>query len=216
MGRTLCAALCCLLCLPLAGCSAILERDYSVLQPHSSTYYESEDRSVLRAESYQDLVNDLLLLLSNGAREGTIWLYAGQEPMDAAAAAEQACREVQQETPLGAYAADYLSYTIDDSARNYTAIQLTIGYRRTAEQLSAVVYTTSVSALPDLLTAAAQAGSAELVLQVDYFRRQEAEVRDMVQQVQAREDPEGETPWQVNFYPEGGDVGIIEILLDAE
>ena len=39
-----------LLMLPLTGCGSLLNRDYSVTEPHSSSYYESEDRSVLRAE----------------------------------------------------------------------------------------------------------------------------------------------------------------------
>ncbi|MFR7892707.1 MAG: hypothetical protein ACLU38_00040 [Dysosmobacter sp.] len=38
-----------LLMLPLTGCGSLLNRDYSVTEPHSSSYYESEDRSVLRA-----------------------------------------------------------------------------------------------------------------------------------------------------------------------
>lgn len=154
-----------------------------------------------------------MLLLTGGAREGTIWLYAGTEPLDASAAAERACKEVQQETPLGAYAVEYLTYTIDDSARNYTAIHLTIGYRRTQEQIASMVYTTSISALGDLLTAAARSGSPELVVQVGYFDHQEDQVRSIVDQVQAIEAPEQKEPWTVNFYPEGGDVGIIEILL---
>ena len=206
MRKTVLAAVLAALTLLLSGCGSLLERDYSVVRPHSSTYYESEDRSVLRAESYQDLVNDLLLLLTGGAKEGTVWLYAGSEPMDASAAAERACKEVQQETPLGAYA-------VDDSARNYTAIQLTIGYRRTPEQIASMVYTTSISALHDLLTSAARSGSGELVVQVGYFDQQEEQVRAIVDQVQAMEAPEEKEPWTVNFYPEGGDVGIIEIIL---
>ena len=106
-----------------------------------------------------------------------------------------------------------LTYTIDDSARNYTAIHLTIGYRRTQEQIASMVYTTSVSALGELLTAAARSGSPELVVQVGYFDHQEDQVRSIVDQVQAMEAPEQKEPWTVNFYPEGGDVGIIEILL---
>ena len=125
MKKTLLAALLAALMLVCTGCASFLERDYSVVQPHSSTYYESEDRSVLRAESYQDLVNDLMLLL----------------------------------------------------------------------------------------TAAARRGSGELVVQVGYFDHQEEEVRSIVDQVQAMEAPEQKEPWTVNFYPEGGDVGIIEILL---
>ena len=85
----------------LTGCSSFLHREYSVVEPHSSTYYENED--VLRAENYQDIVNDLLMLVGQQAKEGAIWLYL-DDGADAAELAERACREVQTETPLGAYA----------------------------------------------------------------------------------------------------------------
>lgn len=127
-----------LLMLPLTGCGSLLNRDYSVTEPHSSSYYESEDRSVLRAESYQDLVNALLVLISGGAKEGTIWLYPDDSGLPAPQAAERACLEVQKETPLGAYAVEYLTYTVDETPRNYDAIQLTVGYRRTAAQVAGI------------------------------------------------------------------------------
>lgn len=202
----LAAALC------LSGCGAFLEREYSVVAPHTSTYYESENSSVLRAENYQDLVNDLLVLIGGHAEEGMIFYYGTEEMLPAADAAEKACREVQQQTPMGAYAVDYLTYTIDDEPRNYTAISLTLRYRRTAEQINSIVHATSVSALYDLLSAAARNGAEELVLRVGYFDNEEAAVRDTVQQVQ-RELGLTQEPWQVNFYPSGGPVGIIEILL---
>ena len=34
-----------LLMLPLTGCGSLLNRDYSVTEPHSSSYYESTDPS---------------------------------------------------------------------------------------------------------------------------------------------------------------------------
>ena len=118
---------------------------------------------------------------------------------------------VQGETPLGAYALDYLTYTVDDTPRNYVAVSLTIGYRRTAEQMNAIVHTTGISALSTLLAAAADNGAAELTVQVSYFDRQEQEVLALVADVQRQR---GETePWQVNFYPANGNVGIIEIIL---
>lgn len=213
MKKALLAALLAALMLVCTGCASFLERDYSVVQPHSSTYYESEDRVRPPGGELSGPGERPDAAADRRRREGTIWLYAGTEPLDASAAAERACKEVQQETPLGAYAVKYLTYTIDDSARNYTAIHLTIGYRRTQEQIASMVYTTSVSALGELLTAAARRGSGELVVQVGYFEHQEEEVRSIVDQVQAMEAPEQKEPWTVNFYPEGGDVGIIEILL---
>ena len=195
----------------LTGCGSFLHREYSVVEPHSSTYYENED--ILRAENYQEVVNDLLILVGEQKKDGTIWLYLDDESIDAALLAEQACREVQQETPLGAYAVDYLTYTIDSTPRNYVAISLTIGYRRTAAQMDAIVHTTSISALADLLTAAADRGVSELTVQLSYFDNQQQEVRSIVSAVQANQAGASRDPWQVNFYPEGGDVGIVEIIL---
>ena len=206
----LCLLLAALLC--LSGCGSFLEREYSVVEPHTSTYYESENPSVLRAENYQDLVNDLLVLIGSHAEEGMIFYYGTADMPSAADAAEKACREVQQQTPMGAYAVDYLTYTVDDEPRNYTAISLTLRYRRTAEQINGIVHTTSVAALYDLLTAAAKNGADELVIRVGYFDNEEAAVRKTVQQVQ-RELGSTQEPWQVHFYPDGGQVGIIEIIL---
>ncbi len=197
----------------LSGCSPILNREYSVLQPHSFTYYEGNKSNVLRAESYQDVVNDLLVLIGSGAKEGSIWLYAGEEPLDAAETAENACREVKEETPLGAYAVDYLSYTVDDTPRNYTEIRLTVGYRRSAEQVSSMVHATSIAALYDLLSAAVSNGADELVVQVSYFDQQEQEVEDIVSRVQKEKQPGAGEKWPVYFYPNGRNAGIIEIIL---
>ena len=61
----LCAALL------LSGCG-LLQREYTRTSPHSATYYEGSRRDVLRAESYQDLVNDLLLLISAHDESGTV------------------------------------------------------------------------------------------------------------------------------------------------
>lgn len=196
----------------LSGCS-FLNRFYSSVSPHSATYYESEDRSVLKAESYQDLVNDLLVVVAAHEENGTILYYGALQGPDAAAAMEAASREVQLQTPLGAYAVDYMTYTTNADQSTYSRIQVELHYRRTAEQVGAMIHTTSVSALYDLLTAAAEGGQRELVLQVGYFRQQTQEVEDTVQQVRQDLSVDEETVWQVNYYPDSEHPGIIEILL---
>ena len=128
---------------------------------------------------------------------------------------EQACQEVQRETPMGAYAVEYLTYTVDETPRNYDAIQLTVGYRRTAAQVAGIVHITSTSALGDLLREAARNHAAELVVQVGYFDHQAEEVRTQVTQIQAEVEPESKEPWTVNFYPDSGNAGIIEVLLSG-
>ena len=209
--RIMALALAFAMALPLSGCG-LLERGYGRVEPHSSSYYESGAANVLRAENNQDLVNDLLVLIGDYAAEGTIWLYPGEEALKAEQAIEDACQEVQRETPMGSYAVEYMTYTVSDDNRAYSEIKLTIGYRRTEAELKAVVHATSVSALHTLLTAAAGNDAAELVVQVGYFDDQAQEVRDIVAQVQQEQGREPEQ-WQVNFYPNETSAGIIEILM---
>ena len=145
------------LCLTLSGCggNVVLERSYSVSTPHSEVYWENEGADTLRADSYQDLVNALLLLLGEHSEEGVVRIYSEE---DAAAMAEQACKEVQEETALGAYLLDYISYT-DTQERAYYEMHVRLGYRRTAEEQAGIVTATSTEALPDLLRLTAREGA---------------------------------------------------------
>ena len=203
-----------LLCgaLLLSGCG-LLRREYSRTEPHSATYYEGDRRDVLRAESYQDLVNDLLLLVAAHAEEGTVWYYA-EEETDLSREAQRACAEVQQETPLGAYALDYLTYTVDDGGRGYNQLRFTAGYRRTLQQIQSIVHATGGAALTDLLRAAAQNGGKELVVQMGTSGSTRQAVLDTVNAVQA-DLHLADRPWQVQFYPDTDTVGIVEIILDS-
>ena len=178
-----------LLCgaLLLSGCG-LLRREYSRTEPHSATYYEGDRRDVLRAESYQDLVNDLLLLVAAHAEEGTVWYYA-EEETDLSREAQRACAEVQQETPLGAYALDYLTYTVDDGGRGYTQLRFTAGYRRT------------LGVKPPVVQMGPSGSTRQAVL-------------DTVNAVQA-DLHLADRPWQVQFYPDTDTVGIVEIILDS-
>ena len=194
----------------LPGCS-FLERGYGSVEPHSSSYYESEAGDVLRAENYQDLVNDLLLLVAAHAEEGTVWYYA-EEETDLSREAQRACAEVQQETPLGAYALDYLTYTVDEGGRGYTQLRFTAGYRRTAQQIKSIVHATNAAALRDLLQAAVENGGKELAVQVGSFDGSRQSVLDSVAAFQ-QELGHGNQSWQVQFYPDTDAWGIMEIIL---
>lgn len=197
------------LLLTCTGCS-LLEREWYEVTPHSSAFYEGEGRDVLRADTYQDLVNDILLLVGNHSEEGTIWLYYAQEGLDAGEAAEKACREVEEDTPMGAYAVSYIQYTVDDTARNYSEIAVTIGYQRTEQQIVDVAHATNVAALEDLLTEAAQSGKAELAVQFSSYEGTAQQVQQIVNRVQSVQNSSG---WTVNYYPNATNIGVVEILM---
>ena len=202
-----------LLCgaLLLSGCG-LLRREYTRTEPHSATYYEGDRRDVLRAEGRQDLVNDLLLLVSAHDVSGTVWLYDSEDGADASQLAQVACDEVLQETPLGAYALEYLTYTVDEGGRGYTQLRFTAGYRRTAQQIKSIVHATNAAALRDLLQAAVENGGKELAVQVGSFDGRRQSVLDSVAAFQ-QELGHGNQSWQVQFYPDTDAWGIMEIIL---
>lgn len=200
------------LCLTLSGCgNIVLERSYSVSAPHSEVYWENENADTLRADSYQDLVNALLLLLGEHSEEGTVRIYGNDE--GAASMAEQAYREVQEDTALGAYLLEYISYT-DAREHGYYEMRVRLGYRRTAEEQAAIITATSTEALPDLLRLTAEEGAVKRVaVRFGYFTTDRDGLREMVREVQSEVEPNFEQPWQVYFYPDTDDVGIVEVVL---
>ena len=137
----------------LTGCASLLERSYTTSEPHSSKFWESEAAATLRAENRQDMVNDLLILIGQHTETASLRLYNFPDEQTALEELEKAAQEVQQETPLGAYAVEYITY-ISQPQRSCFEADLQIGYRRTAEQMQTIVSASSVSALGDLLEAA--------------------------------------------------------------
>ena len=180
----------------LTGCASLLEREYSTSEPHSSKFWESEAVGTLRAENYQDVVNDLLLLISQHAETATLRLYNFSDDMTVANTLERATTEILQETPMGAYAVEYITSS-SQAQRGYYEIVAQIRYRRTAEQVQAVLNATSPEAIYSLLETALDEGKPELAVRVGYWG---ANGRQQVEDAMARlrEDREltEETPWQ--------------------
>ena len=207
-------ALCAALLLTLTGCAnVVLERSYSSAEPHSETYWENEESDTLRADSYQDLVNAMLLLLGEHADDGTIRVYG--ENIDAEVMMESACAEVQRETALGAYLLDYVTYTCA-AEHDYYALSFHFGYRRTQTEQASIINATSTEALPELLRTAAQEGAERLTVRVGYFASNSADVEAMVQAVQSEFPDTLATPWQVQLYPNTEDAGIVEVFFTEQ
>lgn len=209
-------ALLLMLCL-LTGCTPLLEREYSTVEPHSSKFWESEAAGTLRAENYQDIVNDLLILIGQHTETATLRLYNVENKTRAADLLERATVEVQQETPMGAYAVEYITSSSQEQ-RGYYEVELQIGYRRTLEQIRAVVNATSPSALYTLLDTALEEGRTELAVRLGYWDQEnsQAQVDEALARVREERGLLERPMWPVLYYPAGGPVGLIEFLLDQE
>lgn len=212
MGWRICALLLAL-CV-LTGCSALLERTYSTAEPHSSKFWESEAAGTLRAENHQDVVNDLLLLIGQHRETATLRLYNFESDLTVADTLEQAATEVQQETPMGAYAVEYIT-TSSKAQRGYYEVAVRISYRRTTEQLQAVVNATSPEALYSLLADALDQGETELAVRMGYWGEDgRTRVEDAMLQLREERELTETVPWVVNYYPDEENPGLVEFLLD--
>lgn len=209
--RWRCAAAAAAVSVLLCGCSSLLERQYSVVEPHSRRFWESGDSGVLRAEEYPEIVNAILTLVSAHSGEGVVRVYMPQKTVvEAEALLESACLEVQTETPLGAYMVEYLRYTVTEETAYWEA-ELTIDYRRTAEQYEAMVNVTSSAAVADLVRAAAEEGRSDLALRISYLTDTEEEL--MAQLAALEEEMTGQSgAWTVTLYPRGSENCIAEFV----
>ena len=198
----------------LTGCTPLLEREYSTTEPHSSKFWESEAAGTLRAENYQDIVNDLLLLIGQHTEAATIRLYNFEDDVSVADTLERAAVEIQEQTPLGAYAVSYIT-TFSQAQRGYYEIAVKIGYRRSAEQIQSVVNATRPEAVSSLLEAALNDGRTELAVRIGYWGQDgQSGIESAVAQVREEWGLTEKMPWLVNYYPEEGPVGLVEFLLE--
>ena len=198
----------------LTGCSALLERTYSTAEPHSSKFWESEAAGTLRAENHQDVVNDLLLLVGRHQETATLRLYDFKSDLAVADTLEKAAAEVQQETPMGAYAVEFIT-TSSHAQRGYYEVAVRIGYRRTLEQLQGVVNATSPEALYSLLAAALDEGKTELAVRMGYWGEDGGtRVGEAIRQLREERELTETIPWVVNYYPAEEKPGLVEFLLD--
>ena len=207
-----------LLCvsLSLTGCSALLERNYATVEPHSSKFWESEAAGTLRAENYQDIVNDLLILIGQHTESATVRLYNYEDDVTVADALEQATTEVQQETPMGAYAVEYITAS-SRAQRGYYEISIQISYRRTEEQIQNVVNATSTEALYTLLQAALDEGKTELAVRIGYWGENgTSRVAEAVTRVREERGLTQTPEWTIYYYPANGPVGMVEFFFQTQ
>ena len=115
---------------------------------------------------------------------------------------------------MGAYAVEYITAS-SHIQRGYYEVAVRISYRRTLEQLQAVVNATSPEALYSLLADALADGRTELAVRMGYWGETGLARLEEAVALLREEQELTETPaWVVNFYPTAEEPGLVEFLLD--
>ena len=149
-----------------SGCSSMLERSYVSTTDHVDYYAVEEDPSVLRAETYQGLVNSILYFVETHSATGTIRLYNYTGDVEADLA--NACTEILSEDPLGAYAVRDIRY---DTTRivTYYEISLSVIYTRSAEDVASIRSVTGLTGLREEFSQAISACLDHVAIRTSYF-----------------------------------------------
>ncbi|MCD7801730.1 MAG: hypothetical protein LUH09_02280 [Clostridiales bacterium] len=180
MKRRVAALLLALCLLPaLSGCESLLERDYRSVSRHISQTSDTEDTSALRAESYSDLVNSVQFFVSMGETEGVVHLY--QYSGDVEQDVEDACQEVLEQDPLGAWALEDITWTSSRIVSYYECV-FTFTYRHTVSEIASIQSVVGSNAIRDALGGAISNYDSSLVLQVSSYYAQKELLLGLVQE----------------------------------
>ena len=198
--------------LTLTGCASMRERDYVVISPYQPVSNLSDTSSALRVESYQELVNAILYLVTMGEEQGVLNLH--NYTQDVKTDLTRACQEVLQEDPLGAYSVEYISHDYSLIV-SYYEVNLQITYRRSREQVGAITAVTGSSAIRRVISRALTSFDPESVLRISYFTENEDYIRALVEQAyyDSPSTALGMPETEINLYPKSGTQRIVEIGL---
>jgi len=200
------------LLLLLSGCSAMLERSYTSVSPHTHTLTGYQDGSALEAQTYQQLVSAVLYLVTRHSDEGIIRLY--NYTGDVEADVTRACLEVVQKDPLGAFAVDYIKHDVSRIVSFYEA-EVDIAYLRTAEEMAQITSVTGSSAIKQELRDTFSRLDSRQLLRIGYFSEDENYLTSLIRQAYY-DTPLGAFGMpevQISLYPETGVQRIVEIEL---
>ncbi len=169
----------------LGGCSMLLDQDYRSVEPHANRYWEDSGNDILRAESYQDLVNTLMLLVEQHTESGVLRLYLSD--VDYATALDlmkRAIAEVQEETAIGSYTLESMDFDMEELRNSYYQVTLQPTYRRSAEDVAQILETASSSAIYEMLVAAWKNGDERLTVRYAYLAEEQSVLLENIRQLQ--------------------------------
>ena len=210
MKRLLCALLICALALGgLTGCGSFFNRRFSSVTTHQEQSASEEDSSILRAETYADLVSCVQHFVSLGQNTGTVHVY--KYSGDIAADLEAACDEVCTEDPLGAYALYSISY---DFTRiiSYYECTFTFSYRRSAQDIASIVSAYGNGTIRALIQDKLSAFASSLAIRTSSFYADQTNLYTLVQEAYYTSPGTalGYPDVSVSIYPDSGDTRIVE------
>ncbi len=153
-----------LLCLVLtAGCSRFYDGEYRNITKHeepgtlvgdAEQYYE--------VHTYVGMKNAVQSLITAGAESGTI--RANDYPSSVQDDIARVCLDATRDYPMGAYAVEYISHSVS-RILGYDEVNLRISYRRSAEEMSSVRSSATLTDVFSMIENAVESGQSLITIQ---------------------------------------------------
>ncbi len=214
-GRRIARGLALLLSLALlCGCARFFEGEYvSVTKHQESVELMDSEGQYYEVRTYVGMKNALYSMISSAMETGTIRVtdYSGSVEDDIS----RACLDATRDYPLGAYAVDYISHTVN-RILGYQEIGLRIRYRMMPEEIAAVRQAITPADLYTMLENSVLIGKTHVAVQISSLAVNEGSVTGCIENYY-RKHPEllsSKPALEVTFYPEEGAVTkILDISL---
>ena len=151
--------------------------------------------------------------MARGEEQGTIRLYQYLSVTGSAASdVDQACLEVTQEDPMGAYAVDYIKHDVGQTA-SYYQVDVKLAYTKTKEEIAQVISVTGSSAVVRELRDLVGAHPDRAVFRISYWTGEDSasSIRRAAEEACGEDRPRDIA---VTLYPDSGTQRVVEIVFD--
>lgn len=153
-----------LLILTVCGCGRYYEGEYTYITKHEeTTELVASDTPYYVVHTYLGMNNALKSLISAAAETGTVRAvdYTGSVEDDVA----RVCQSVTREYPLGAFAVEYISTSVN-RILSYDEVKFRITYRRTPEEIGGVRIAMNLGDMYTMMENAVRTGRNSLTVQI--------------------------------------------------
>ena len=193
----------------MTGC-ALFDRGTSTVTNHQEQSAAAEDGSILRAESYADLVSCVQHFVSMAQTEGTVHVY--KYSGDIASDLDRAVTEVLTEDPLGNFALRDIDFEYSRIV-SYYECSFTFDYRRSKAEMATITVAYGDGAIRDLLGERMAAFEDSLTIRTNSYYAESSRIYSLAWQAYyaAPATALGYPQISVHLYPQSGPTRIVEV-----
>ena len=195
------------------GCASLMQKDYYEVTDYVEETTDTQEDTSGVIKNYSTLLRAINRMVLRHETDGRLTFsnYEGNISEDLT----NACWEVKNNTAIGAFSVDYMSYDLSRIVSYYEA-DIYITYRRTKTQVESIESISATTALRSHIQTAMENGETYLLVSLNTIMTDEDTIEEYVREIYSDEQLQiiSMPDVTVNIYPETGSEKIFEIIFD--